>query len=99
MGDFTTKNAGGVTFSEPHAAAFADKDGAVLYWYLTVRNPRAEGGAEFVPELIHNRSGVGSQFVVKDINNDGSPAVVTSGVKGTFIFWNQMRASTPSKQK
>ena len=27
MGDFSTKNAGGVTFSEPHAAAFADMDG------------------------------------------------------------------------
>jgi hypothetical protein len=31
----------------------------VLYWYKTVRNPNAPGGAEFVPELIHNRSGAG----------------------------------------
>ena len=64
---------------------------AVLYWYRTVRNPKAEGGAEFVPELIHNRSGVGSQFVVTDLNGDGAPDIVTSCVKGTFIFWNQMR--------
>src|SRR4051794_15729060 len=118
MGDFSTKNAGGVTFSEPHAAGFADIDGdgvpdfvvgkrlyshleshldpdpygpAVLYCYRTVRNPKAEGGAEFVPELIHNRSGVGSQFAVSDLNNDGSPEIITSGPKGTFIFWNQMR--------
>jgi hypothetical protein len=118
MGDFSAKNAGGVTFSELHAVAFADMDGdgipdvvtgkrlfshleshldpdtngaAVLYWYRTVRNPKAEGGAEFVPELIHNRSGVGSQFVVKDLNGDGAPDVVTSGPKGTFIFWNQMK--------
>ena len=118
MGDFSTKNAGGVTFSELHGVAFADMDGdgipdvitgkrlfshleshldpdtngaAVLYWYRTVRNPKAEGGAEFVPELIHNRSGVGSQFVVKDLNGDGAPDIVTSGPKGTFIFWNQMR--------
>jgi hypothetical protein len=117
MGDFSTKNAGGVTFSEPHGVAFADIDGdgipdlitgkrlfshleshldpdtngpAVLYWYRTVRNPKAEGGAEFVPELIHNRSGVGSQFVVTDLNHDGAPDVVTSGPKGTFIFWNLM---------
>ena len=34
----------------------------VLYWYRTVRNPKAPGGAEFVPELIHNRSGAGSEI-------------------------------------
>ncbi len=124
MGDFSTKNAGGVTFSEPHGAAFADMDGdgipdlitgkrfyshlashldpdpdgpAVLYWYRTVRNPKAEGGAEFVPELIHNRSGVGSQFVVTDLNGDGTPDIVTGSAKGTFIFWNQLKSASKIK--
>ena len=80
MGDFSTKNAGGVTFSELHGSTYADIDGdgipdfitgkrfwshldtwidpdphgpPVLYVYRTVRNPKAPGGAEFVPELIH----------------------------------------------
>jgi hypothetical protein len=72
---------------------------AVLYWYRTVRNPKAEGGAEFVPELINNRSGVGSQFVATDLNGDGTPDVVTSGPKGTFIFWNEMHPRKQTSKK
>jgi len=127
MGDFSTKNAGNVTFSELHAIIFADLDGdgipdiivgkrsyshlesytdpdpygpAVLYWYKTVRNRKAEGGAEFVPELIHNRSGVGSHFAAVDLNHDGAVDIVTSTNRGTFIFWNQMHPakSTPKKK-
>ena len=120
MGDYSTKNAGNVTFSEPHGSTFADIDGdgipdflvgkrlyshlesyldpdpygpAVLYGYRTVRNPKAEGGAEFVPELIHNRSGVGSHFTAVDLNNDGAVDIITSTNKGTFIFWGKPRAA------
>jgi len=120
MGDFSTKNAGNVTFSEPHASIFADIDGdgiqdfivgkrlyshlesyldpdpfgpAVLYWYKTTRNPKADGGAEFVPELIHNRSGVGSHFAAADLNKDGAVDIITSTNKGTFIFWGKPRTN------
>jgi hypothetical protein len=113
MGDFAAKNAGGVTFSQPHGSAIADFDGdgipdyvtgkrywshmetyndpdpygaPVIYVYRTVRNPRAPGGAEFVPVLIHNRSGVGSTVGVGDINKDGKPDIVTAGDFGTMVF-------------
>jgi hypothetical protein len=62
-----------------------------LYWFRTVRNRKAPGGAEFVPELIHNRSGVGSQFAAADLNKDGAIDIVTSNVRGTFIFWGRRR--------
>jgi hypothetical protein len=63
---------------------------AILYWYRTVRNPKAEGGAEFVPELIHNRSGVGYHLAAVDLNHDGAAN------RGSFVFWNQMH---PAKGK
>lgn len=126
MGDFSTKNAGGVTFSELHGATFADVDGdgvpdfitgkrfwshldtfldpdphgaPVLYVYRTVRNPKAPGGAEFVPELIHNRSGVGSHVAVVDLDKDGAPEIITSTKRGTFIFWNHWKTPATSAAK
>ncbi len=81
-------------FSHLDGYTDADPYGApVLYGFRTVRNPRAPGGAEFVPELIHNRSGVGSQFSVADLNNDGAVDLITSNVRGTFIFWGRKRAA------
>ena len=55
--------------------------GAGLVHLKTVRNRRAPGGAEFVPELVHNRSGVGSTVLAADVNEDG----VTDIVRGTKL--------------
>jgi hypothetical protein len=119
--DFSTKNAGGVTFSQPHGSTCADMDGdripdfvvgkryyshqesttdpdpygaPVVYSYRTVRNKTAPGGAEFVPELIHNASGAGSQIVATDLNKDGINDIVTSGEFGGFVFLGKPRGRT-----
>ncbi|SEW53967.1 FG-GAP-like repeat-containing protein [Chitinophaga arvensicola] len=63
----------------------------VVYVYKTVRNPKAPGGAEFVPELVHNRSGAGSDILVTDLNKDGAIDIITSTDRGTFIFWNKTK--------
>jgi hypothetical protein len=63
-----------------------------LYWFRTERNPKAPGGAEFKPELIHNRSGVGSTVLAVDLNKDGAMDIVTSTNRGTFIFWGKRPA-------
>jgi hypothetical protein len=114
MDNFTSKNAGGVTFTELHAMTSADVTGdgvpdvitgkrhwahrdsyadpdphgpGVLYVYRTVRNPKAPGGAEFVPELIHNRSGVGSMITTADLNRDGLVDILAATTYGGHIFW------------
>ena len=65
---------------------------AVLYVYRTVRNKQAPGGAEFVPELVHNQSGAGSQVLAVDLNKDGVMDLVTSGELGAFAFLGKPRA-------
>src|SRR6185503_6143422 len=63
----------------------------VLYAYLTVRDPKAPGGARFVPELINNASGAGSQIMAVDMNKDGVVDVLTTGANGSFIFFGKAR--------
>jgi hypothetical protein len=72
------------TYTDP-----GSQDDALLYAFRAVRNPQAPGGVEFVPELIHNRSGVGSQLQTADLNGDGAVDVLTATDRGTFIFWGK----------
>jgi Domain of Unknown Function (DUF1080)/FG-GAP-like repeat len=66
----------------------------VLYWYKTVRDKSAPGGAKLVPELIDNRSGSGSDVLATDLNHDGAIDIVTATRFGTFIFWGKPHAGT-----
>ncbi|HVY74954.1 MAG TPA: FG-GAP-like repeat-containing protein [Puia sp.] len=67
----------------------------VLYWYRTVRDPKAPGGARFVPELIHNRSGAGADLLTVDLDKDGSVDIISPTDRGTFIFYNKTKGRKP----
>ena len=54
----------------------------VLYWFEQVR----DGDTHFVPHLIDDDSGVGTQFVVTDVDGDGRADIVTANKHGTFYF-------------
>jgi hypothetical protein len=73
---------------------YADPDNwsmPVLYVYKARRSAKAPGGAEFVPELLSNRSGVGSHIGLGDLNKDGTTDIVTAGASGTFILFNNYK--------
>lgn len=64
---------------EPNAAA-------VTYWFELARGATdLPGGVDFIPHLIHDDSGVGTQVAAGDIDQDGLIDVVSGNKKGTHI--------------
>ncbi|HBE70037.1 MAG TPA: hypothetical protein DDW52_17970, partial [Planctomycetaceae bacterium] len=71
---------------EPNAAA-------VTYWFELRRGvDGVPGGVDFVPHLIHDDSGVGTQVAAGDLNADGIPDVISGNKRGTHIHL-QLRKS------
>ncbi len=62
---------------------------AVLYWFEGRRG--RDGMTQFIPHQIDNDSGIGTQFVVADVNGDKLPDIVIANKKGVFLF-EQVRA-------
>jgi len=112
-----TKNAHGISFTQPHSMILADIDGdglmdfvtgkrfwahgkngpdpesdgapAVLYWFKLVR--LKSGEVDFVPNLIDDNSGVGTQVTAGFLTNKKYPDVVVGNKKGVFIFKHEAR--------
>ncbi len=57
---------------------------AKLYWFEAKKS--SDGLIRFVPHEIDDDSGIGTQFVVTDINGDKLLDVVTANKKGVFVF-------------
>jgi hypothetical protein len=68
-----------------HGRAEPGSDGpAAIYWFKNSRGP--DGIAQFTPMLIDDDSGIGTQFVVADINGDGLLDIVSSNKKGVRVI-------------
>jgi hypothetical protein len=61
-------------------------DPAVVAWFRIVR--KAGGQVEFVPQIINNYAGIGTQMKVADMNGDNRPDVLTAARKGVYVFLN-----------
>jgi hypothetical protein len=56
---------------------------AVVYWFELKRGPK--GSVEYIPHMIDNNSGVGTQVAAADLNSDGVPDVIVGNKKGIFL--------------
>ena len=82
------------TLWKKHAFTFsADKGGAQILVYDVngdglswFEQTRVADGAVFIPRLIDDASGLGTQIVSVDMNSDGVPDVLTASKLGTFLF-------------
>ena len=61
-------------------------DPPLLAWFKMVRKPG--GQVEFVPHVINNYVGLGTQIAVADMNGDRRPDVLTAARKGAYVFFN-----------
>lgn len=61
---------------------------AVLYWFELRRGP---DGVDWVPHLIDDDSGVGTQVVAEDVSGDGVPDVIVGNKKGAFVHLQKLK--------
>jgi 3-keto-disaccharide hydrolase/FG-GAP-like repeat len=59
-------------------------DPAVVAWLKLTRKPG--GQVEFVPHVINNYVGLGTQIATADMNADGKPDVLIAARKGAYLF-------------
>ena len=62
---------------------------AVLYWFELVRNK--DKSVDFVPHLVDDNSGIGTQIVAADINGDKLPDIIVGNKKGTFVHLHHIK--------
>lgn len=67
----------------------SDAPAVVLYWFKLVR--LGHGRVDFIPHLIDDNSGVGTQVVAGNISNKKFPDVVVGNKKGTFVFIHETK--------
>ncbi|MEZ6089628.1 MAG: FG-GAP-like repeat-containing protein [Pirellulaceae bacterium] len=76
----------------------APNDPAVVYWFKLERPSDPQGSVRWIPHLIDDASGVGTDVCVKDINGDGAVDVIVGNKKGTFVSIQQRRSIDSASQ-
>jgi len=62
---------------------------AVLYWFQLVR--KGNGRVEFIPHLVDDNSGVGTQVTSARVSNKKFPDLIVGNKKGLFLFQHEAK--------
>lgn len=62
---------------------------AVLYWFQLQRG--GERNVEFIPHLVDNDSGVGTQVTAARVSNKKNPDIIVGNKKGLFLFRHELK--------
>ena len=73
----------GKTFWSHHRKSPMWDADPVVYWF---RLQRTDDGVDWVPYQAGNKSGIGRQISVHDINQDSVPDIIIGGMKGAFVL-------------
>jgi hypothetical protein len=65
---------------------------AVLYWFKLARSK--DQSVDFIPYVIDNDSGVGTQVVARDFTGDKRPDIVVGNKKGTFVLIHETKKAS-----
>jgi hypothetical protein len=61
----------------------------VLYWFQLVRGK--DHSVDWIPHLVDDASGTGTQVVAGDINGDKRPDIVVGNKRGVFVFTQEVK--------
>ena len=67
----------------------------VLYWFGLRRN--ADKTVDWVPHLIDDLSGTGTQVMARDHNGDGLPDVLVGNKHGVYVFTHHAKTVTKAE--
>lgn len=69
---------------------------AVLYWFKLVRDKKS-GTVDFIPNLVDNDSGIGTQVVATRVANKKFPDLIVGNKKGLFHFRHDTKKVTAAE--
>ncbi len=78
----------GKTYWSHHKKSQGWDDGAVVYWFKLVRG---KDGVDWVPMKADGEAGIGRQIIIKDVNGDKLPDILTGGMKGAHVLLHRVK--------